>query len=165
MRALSAAPRTADRPIRARVSDRDPSRGHLCSGSNTPAEGHKRTGSSTRKQGRPLSDVLSHALSPVSASAPLAVALGLVAGAALLWLTKRASTFLTPEDPALGMAKVLALTGLGLVLAASSLSLLHLFARPAVLPFGVAMAASFLLVATYHLFRFGGVAAVSGRRR
>ena len=72
---------------------------------------------------------------------------------------------MTPEDPVIGMAKVLALVAFGLVIAVASLTILFFHARAAIPPFGLAMTAGFLLVASYELFRFGGFAAVSGRRR
>jgi hypothetical protein len=95
----------------------------------------------------------------------LAGVLGVSLGVALLFLTKRASRLMTPEDPAVGMAKVLATVGAGLALAVASLAILYLYARPALAPFGLSLAAGFLVVAFVELFRFGGVAAVSGRRR
>lgn len=113
----------------------------------------------------PLTDALSSALSPLSEYPALAGVLGLALGIGLLLLTKRASRLMTPEDPAIGMAKVLALVAFGLVIAVAALTLLFFNAPGAIAPFGVAMAAGFLAVASYELFKFGGPAAASGRRR
>ena len=121
----------------------------------------------TRSEGGvgPLTDALSGALSSLSSSPVLAGILGFGLGVGLLLLTKRASRLMTPDDPVVGMAKVLAVVLTGMVVAVAALALLYFNARPALAPFGLAMTAGFLLVAVYELFKFGGYAAVSGRRR
>ncbi len=83
----------------------------------------------------------------------------------MLFVTKRASRLLTPESLAIGMAKILLVVGSSLVAAVVALTLLYLYARSALAPFGLALAVSFLAMVSIELFKFGGVAAVSGRRR
>jgi hypothetical protein len=122
-------------------------------------------GPTTRKRGRALPVAIDSAVLGVLTNPFAAGFLGLVSGAGLLLLTKRASRLVTPDDPTIGMAKALAVIFCGLAGAVAALTLLHLFARAAVLPFGAAISAGFLLAATIELFKFGGFAAVSGRRR
>lgn len=114
---------------------------------------------------RPLSATLLSTLAALAGSPITASVLGLAIGVGLLLLTKRASRMVLPEDPQLGMAKMLAVILGGLVGAVAVLTVLYLYARSSLAPFGLAMATGFLVLATYELFKFGGPAAVSGRRR
>jgi hypothetical protein len=72
---------------------------------------------------------------------------------------------MTPEDPAVGMAKVLVANGLVMIVAVASLALFFFFARDALATFGIALVAGFLAAASVELFRFGSPRTVGARRR
>jgi hypothetical protein len=84
-----------------------------------------------------------------------AIALGLVLGGVLVLVSKRASRLMTPENPAVGMAKVLVVNLWVLIVAAGSLLACVAWARSAFLWFGPSLAIGFLSVASYEIVRFG----------
>ncbi len=95
----------------------------------------------------------------------LAVVLGLALGIGLLFASRRASRLITPDDPAIGMAKVLVANFAIMAVAVACLTAYYLFGRPALPYFGIAMVAGFLAAASIELFRFGGLATGGTRRR
>lgn len=95
----------------------------------------------------------------------LYLAFGLAVGAGVLFATKAASRLLVPEDPYIGMAKVLA-SVLGLMaVCVALLTALFFWARHGLAPFGLGLVVGFLVPATIELVRFGGRSAVYYKRR
>lgn len=95
----------------------------------------------------------------------LAAVLGFALGTGLLLASRRASRLITPDDPAIGMAKVL-VANAAVMLAAIGALAGYFFAAPAALPFfGIALVTGFLVTASVELFRFGGLTTGVGRRR
>jgi hypothetical protein len=88
----------------------------------------------------------------------VAAGLGVVLGAGMVLLTRWSVTFMDPEIPELGVARALALSGLGMVAAFVALMLYFLYARNGLVPFGLGMVAGFLVPAFVMLFRFSGIA-------
>lgn len=95
----------------------------------------------------------------------MAAVLGLALGAGLLLASRAASRLITPDDPAIGMAKVLVANTAVMALAVAALVVCFLYARAALTFFGIALVAGFLGLASFELFRFGGPATGVGRRR
>jgi hypothetical protein len=95
----------------------------------------------------------------------LAAVLGLALGVGLLFASRRASRLITPDDPAIGMAKVLVANAAVMCAALASLAAYYVFARAALSFFGIALVAGFLVSASVELFRFGGLATGVTRRR
>ena len=94
----------------------------------------------------------------------LAAVLGFVFGAGLLLVSRRASTLITPDDPAIGMAKVLVANTAVMAAAVAMLTVYFYAARGALTFFGIALVAGFLGLASVELFRFGGPATGVRRR-
>jgi hypothetical protein len=63
---------------------------------------------------------------------------------------------MTPEDPGIGMAKVLLVNALSMGTAIVSLVVFYLWDRPALTWFGLSLVAGFLFVASVELLRYGG---------
>lgn len=95
----------------------------------------------------------------------MAVVLGLALGAGMLLASRSASKLLTPDDPAIGMAKVLVVNMAVMGIAIASLLVYFYVARAALTFFGIALVAGFLGLASIELFRFGGPMTGVGRRR
>lgn len=95
----------------------------------------------------------------------LAAVLGVTLGASLLLASRRASKLITPDDPAIGMAKVLVANTAVMAVAILGLFAYYSFARAALAFFGIALVAGFLVLASVELFRFGGPTTGVARRR
>lgn len=104
------------------------------------------------------------ALAPLANPFAAAI-LGVLLGVGLLYVSKRASRLITPEDPAIGMAKVLVVNTAVMATALAALFVYYFAARGALSWFGIALVAGFLTAASVELFRFGGLATGVGRRR
>lgn len=81
-----------------------------------------------------------------------AALLGLSLGVALLLVSRAASRLITPADPGLGLAKVAVAMVLRLALVIAALLAFYLWARPGLVPFGVALAGGFILMTVIELF-------------
>lgn len=93
----------------------------------------------------------------------VAAVLGLALGIGLLLVVRRSSRLITPDDPEIGMAKVLVANMAVMAAAVLALTAFFFLARPALAWFGIALVAGFLTTASVELFRFGGLA--TGVRR
>jgi hypothetical protein len=95
----------------------------------------------------------------------LAAALGLALGGVLVLASKRAVRLMTPDDPAIGMAKVLLINTLIMGTALLGLFAFYVWDRPALAWFGLALVVGFLSVASIELLRFGSAAMPRASRR
>jgi hypothetical protein len=118
----------------------------------------------THRRGRALSISL---LNTGVAGLPplLAAALGLALGGVLLVVSKWAVRLMTPDDPAIGMAKVLLVNALAMGAAIASLVAFYVWDRPALAWFGLSLALSFLGVASIELLKFGSGSFTPAARR
>jgi hypothetical protein len=94
-----------------------------------------------------------------------AAVLGLASGGVLLLVSKWAVRLMTPEDPAIGMAKVLLVNGALMSVALGSLAAFYVWSRSSLAWFGIPLALSFLFVASVELMRYGGGSANRALRR
>ena len=127
-----------------------------------PAAQTAESGNGSKGTGETLSASL---LTTGTSAALLAAASGLALGVILLVAARSASRLITPDDPAIGMAKVLVANTLVMAVAVGSLFACYAWARFALTPFGIALVAGFLVAASVELFRFGGPATGAARRR
>jgi hypothetical protein len=98
--------------------------------------------------------------------APLPAALlGLASGGLLLLVSKWAVRLMTPEDPAIGMAKVLLVNGALMSVALGSLAAFYMWNRSSLAWFGIPLALSFLFVASVELLRYGSGSTTRAPRR
>lgn len=87
--------------------------------------------------------------------------LGVLLGAGMLFVTARAVKLATPDRPELGVARAVALSGLGLLVAFVALLLYYLYARDGLTAFGVGLVGGFLVPAFVALFVSSGITSVS----
>lgn len=74
----------------------------------------------------------------------VAATLGLLLGVFLTFVSHRAVSFVTPEDPMRGLAVVAGAMGARFLIALTALGAYFLFARAGLEPFGLALAFSFV---------------------
>lgn len=86
----------------------------------------------------------------------VAALLGLIIGTGLFEVSRFGAGFFTAEDPWLGMARTLVINAASMGAALIALTLVFVFARSAVAPFGVALAGGFMCMALVALFRNTG---------
>lgn len=98
---------------------------------------------------------------PLLSDPMLAAAIGLALGIALLVVSRAVSRLVTPEDPELGFAKVAVAMVIRLALVVAALVVFYVFARPGLMPFGIALVAGFFVMVTFELF---GVSRTVGRQ-
>lgn len=72
---------------------------------------------------------------------------------------------MTPEDPAIGMAKVLLVNAALMSVALGSLVVFYVWNRSALAWYGIPLAMGFLLVASVELLRYGSGPTRAPRRR
>jgi hypothetical protein len=95
----------------------------------------------------------------------VAAVLGALLGAAMLLATRRGVRFMTPEEPELGVARALAISGLGMIAAFFALLLYFLYLRAGLVPFGLGLVAGFMVPAFIALFSASGLFGLSTQRR
>lgn len=83
----------------------------------------------------------------------------------MLLATRHGVTFMTPDAPELGVARAVALTTLGMIAAFAALLLYFLFARTALVPFGLGLVVGFMVPAFIALFSATGLARPATPRR
>ena len=88
----------------------------------------------------------------------MAASLGIVLGALMLYATYRGSRMMTSEFPELGVARAVAMAGVGLVAAFAGLALYFFFARDGLVFFGLGLVAGFMVPALIALFTISGIA-------
>lgn len=74
----------------------------------------------------------------------VAMALGALLGAALTFVSERAASFVTPQDPLRGFAIVVGLTAARLAVAGVALASYSFFVPAGLVPFGFALGVSFI---------------------
>jgi hypothetical protein len=118
-----------------------------------------------RLKGRALSiSLLTTGNAGLFAPFPAAV-LGLASGGLLLLVSKWAVRLMTPEDPAIGMAKVLLVNAALMAVALGSLSAFYVWDRSALAWYGIPLALGFLFVASIELLRYGSGSTIRAPRR
>ena len=88
----------------------------------------------------------------------VAAVLGVALGVAMIALTRYGVTFMKPDAPELGVARAVALSGLGMIAAFIALFLYFTYARDGLVPFGLGLVAGFMVPAFVMLFLFSGIA-------
>jgi len=73
--------------------------------------------------------------------------------------------FMTPENPELGVARAVAVSGLGMIAAFFALLLYYLFMRTALVPFGLGLVVGFIVPAFIALFSVSGLVKPATPRR
>jgi hypothetical protein len=74
----------------------------------------------------------------------VAATLGIMLGVLLMFISLRASTFVTPDNPMRGFSIVIIMTGARFFLALVALAAYYIFAPDGLAPFGFALALSFV---------------------
>lgn len=97
---------------------------------------------------------------------PLPAALfGLLLGAGLLLVSRSSVRLMTPDDPALGLAKVAVIMVFRMAVVVLALVAYFSWARPGLIPFGTALVGGFFCLVTIELFTLsrGATASEGGR--
>lgn len=85
----------------------------------------------------------------------VAVLLGAAFGVASLLVSRASSRLVTPDDPALGFAKLVVISLMRLLFVLGALTAYYVWARAALVPFGIALIVGFFATLTYELFTVG----------
>ena len=93
------------------------------------------------------------ALSSLFVHPALAAALGALLGVLLTFVSERAAAFVTPADPMRGLAMVAVMMGARFMLSLLALSAYYFFARDGLVPFGFALAISFVAGLAFEAVR------------
>ncbi len=93
---------------------------------------------------------------------PLAsVIIGVLVGAALVFLVMRGAKLVTPDDPFGGMVRFLAINTFGMLFAVAVLGILFVYLRSALLPFGSGLVFGFVGSVVVQFLRGSGAVRTS----
>jgi hypothetical protein len=84
-----------------------------------------------------------------------AVVLGLALGVGSVIFSRISASFMTPEEPTLGLARVALAMVMRLAVVIGALACYFTWARPSLAPFGIALIAGFMVTVTIETFGAG----------